>query len=467
VTHYDLVVIGTGSGNTILNHRFADRKVAIVERSTFGGTCLNVGCIPTKMFVHTADLAATPSLSSRYGVDEQLLGVRWPEIRDRIFGRIDPIAASGSEYRHHHADNANVTVYDGTGRFTGVKELTVDNLDGTTSVFSADQFVLATGSRPIVPFIPGLEETGYHTSNTIMRLEQLPRRLGIIGSGFVAAEFAHIFSSYGVEVTLIARSELLLRHEDTDIAERFTQLALSRYDVRLDHETIRVARRDNGAILIGMLYPDGADEVEVDELLVAVGRTPNSDLLNLDATGVEVDSEGRVVVDEYQQTTADGIYALGDVTSPHQLKHVANHEARVVKHTLLNPNDRIKADHRFVPHAVFSSPQIAVVGLTEQEARDRGIPYVAGVEKYADIAYGWAMEDTSGFAKILADPKTGQIIGCHILGPQASAVIQPVIQAMSFGLDAYSMARNQYWIHPAMSELIENALLKLKLDPEG
>ena len=467
MTHYDLVVIGTGSGNTIVNHRFADRKVAIVERGTFGGTCLNVGCIPTKMFAYTADLAYTPSVSSRYGVDEQRLDVDWPAIRDRIFGRIDPIAAGGSEYRHHHADNANVTVYDGTGRFTGVKELTVDNLDGTTSVFSADQFVLATGSRPIVPFIPGLEETGYHTSNTIMRLEQLPRRLGIIGSGFVAAEFAHIFSSYGVEVTLIARSELLLRHEDTDIAERFTQLALSRYDVRLDHETIRVSRRENGSILIGMLYPDGADEVEVDELLVAVGRTPNSDLLNLEATGVEVDDQGRVVVDEYQQTNVDGIYALGDVTSPHQLKHVANHEARVVKHNLLNPTDRIEADHRFVPHAVFSSPQVAAVGLTEQEARDRGIPYVAGVEKYADIAYGWAMEDTTGFAKILADPKTGQIIGCHILGPQASAVIQPVIQAMSFGLDAYSMARNQYWIHPAMSELIENALLKLQLDPKS
>ena len=467
MTHYDLVIIGTGSGNTIVNHRFADWKVAIVERGTFGGTCLNVGCIPTKMFVHTADLAATPSVSSRYGVDEQLLGVRWPEVRDRIFGRIDPIAASGSEYRHHHADNANVTVYDGTGRFTGVKELTVDNKDGTTSVFSADRFVLAAGSRPIEPSIPGLEDVGYHTSNTIMRIEQLPRRLGIIGSGFVAAEFAHVFSSYGVDVTLIARSKLLLRHEDTDVAERFTEIARGKYDVRLNHETIRVTRQHDGTILIKTLDPDGADEIVVDELLVAVGRTPNSDVLNLDATGVEVDKEGRVVVDEYQQTTVDGIYALGDVTTPHQLKHVANHEARVVKHNLLNPDDRIKADHRFVPHAVFSSPQIAAVGLTEQEARDRGIPYVAGVEQYADIAYGWAMEDTTGFAKILADPKTAQIIGCHIIGPQASAVIQPVIQAMSFGLDAVSMARNQYWIHPALSELIENALLKIKLDPEG
>ncbi len=463
MTHYDLVIIGTGSGNTIVNRRFADQKVAIVERGLFGGTCLNVGCIPTKMFVHTADLAAVPSVSSRYGVDTELTGVRWRDVRDRIFGRIDPIAAGGSEYRHHHADNANVTVYDGTGRFTGVKELTVDGKDGTTSTLTADQFVLATGSRPIVPFIPGLEEVGYHTSNTIMRLDEPPRRLGIIGSGFVAAEFAHVFSSYGVEVTLIARSNRLMRHEDAEIAERFTEIAQSKYDVRLDHDTVRAARRDDGSIALEMLSPQGVDELVVDEVLVAVGRTPNSDTMNLDATGVEVDAEGRVVVDEYQQTTVDGIYALGDVTSPHQLKHVANHEARVVKHNLLNPTDRIKSDHRFVPHAVFSAPQIAAVGLTEEQAEERGIPYVVGRQQYADIAYGWAMEDTTGFAKILADPETGQIIGCHIIGPQASSVIQPVIQAMSFGLDAYSMARDQYWIHPAMSELIENALLKLKL----
>jgi mycothione reductase len=466
VTHYDLVIIGTGSGNTIVNHRFADWKVAIVERGTFGGTCLNVGCIPTKMFVHTADLAATPSVSSRYGVDEHLLDVRWPAVRDRIFGRIDPIASGGSEYRHHHPDNANVTVYDGTGRFTGDKELTVDRKDGSTSVLTAERYVLAAGSRPIVPPIPGLEETGFQTSNTIMRLEELPRRLAIIGSGFVAAEFAHVFSSFGVDVTLIARSNELLRHEDADIAERFTQIAQGKYNVRLNHETIRVARHPDGSVLIGMLNPDGADELVVDEVLVAVGRVPNSDLLNLEATGVKVDHEGRVVVDEFQQTNVEDIYALGDVTNPHQLKHVANHEARVVKHNLLNPADRIKADHRFVPHAVFSSPQIAGVGLTEQEARDRGIPYVVGIQQYADIAYGWAMEDTTGFAKVLADPETAQIIGFHIIGPQASSVIQPVVQAMSFGLDAYSMAREQYWIHPAMSELIENALLKLDLHPK-
>lgn len=313
-----------------------------------------------------------------------------------------------------------------------------------------------------MPIIPGLVETGFHTSGTIMRLEERPRRLGIIGSGFVAAEFAHVFSSLGVEVTMIARSDQLLRHEDKEIAARFTEIAQDQYEVRLLHETIHVERGDDG-ITLKMLTPQGVDHLVVDELLVAVGRTPNSDVLNVKATGIELEPDGRVVVDEFQETAVEGIYALGDVCSPYQLKHVANHEARVVAHNLLHPEDRIEADHRYVPHAVFSSPQIAAVGLTEEEAIEQGIRYVVGREAYADIAYGWAMEDTTGFAKILADPDSGEILGCHVIGPQAPTVIQPVIQAMSFGLDAHTMARGQYWIHPAMPEVIENALLALKL----
>jgi mycothione reductase len=173
---------------------------------------------------------------------------------------------------------------------------------------------------------------------------------------------------------------------------------------------------------------------------------------------------GHVVVDDYQETAVEGIYALGDLSSPSELKHVANHEARVVQHNLLHPDERITADHRFVPHAVFTHPQVASVGLTEQKARGLGVSYVVSKQDYAGIAYGWAMEDTTGFAKLLADPATGQILGAHIIGPQASSVIQPLIQAMSFGLDAHSMARGQYWIHPAMPELVENALLNLPLD---
>jgi mycothione reductase len=450
VTHFDLVIIGTGSGNSILDERFADWRVAIVEKGVFGGTCLNVGCIPTKMFVHPADLAATPGAGARLGVDLTLDGVRWPDIRDRIFGRIDPIAEGGREYRRHHPDNANVTLYEGTARFTGPRTLDVDG-----ATVTADRIVLAAGGRPVVPDVPGLDEVGYHTSDSVMRLDELPRHLTIIGSGFVSAEFAHVFSSFGVEVTVIARSDALLRHEDGDISARFTELARGRWDVRLETKVLRASP--------GIVLDLDGEPLRTDLVLVAVGRTPNSDLLNLPAAGIEVTDEGYVVVDDYQRATAEGVWALGDISSPFELKHVANHEARVVQHNLLNPSAPVAADHRFVPHAVFTSPQVASVGLTEEQAIERGVRYVAAKQDYAGIAYGWAMEDTTGFAKLLADPASGQLLGAHIIGPQASTLIQPLIQAMSFGLDARAMARGQYWIHPAMPELVENALLNLPL----
>jgi mycothione reductase len=463
VRTFDLVIIGTGSGNSILDPRFRDWDVAVVEKGTFGGTCLNVGCIPTKMFVHTADLAATPAASERFGVDSTLDGVRWPEVRDRIFNRIDPIAAGGREYRASHEDNKNVTVFEGQGRFTAPKVLEVTFPDGRTETITAEKFVLAAGGRAVIPDVPGLSDVPVHTSDTIMRLDGLPRRLTILGSGFVASEFAHVFSSFGVQVTLIARSGALLRAEDDDISARFTELASAKWDVRLERKTVR-AEQDGGVIRLHLEGPNGAEVVESDVLLVATGRTPNSDLLDVTTGGITTGPTGHVVVDQYQRTSVEGVYALGDISSPYELKHVANHESRIVQHNLLNPDALQAADHRFVPHAVFTSPQIASVGLTEREALAGNIRYVQATQDYAGIAYGWAMEDTTGFVKLLADPATGQLIGAHIIGPQAPTVIQPLIQAMSFGLDARSMARGQYWIHPGMPEVVENALLSLVLD---
>ncbi|HEY3750491.1 MAG TPA: mycothione reductase [Pseudonocardiaceae bacterium] len=460
--HFDLVIIGTGSGNSILGPEFAGQDVALVEKGVFGGTCLNVGCIPTKMFVHTADIAEYATHGPRYGVDSELNGVRWADVRNRIFDRIDPIADGGRIYRTSHEDNKNVTVYQGVARFTGHKTLSID-VHGQTETITADRIVLAAGSRPTVPDIPGLVESGFHTSDDIMRLDTLPRRLVILGSGFIGAEFAHILSAFGVEITMVARSGALLRSEDEAVSARFTEVARRRWDVRLDSKTTQV-RRVGNEVVVNIEGPHGAEVITADALLLAVGRQPNSDLLDVAATGVATDADGFVVVDDYQQTSVDGIYALGDISSHYQLKHVANHEAKIVRYNLSHPDQPKQADHRFVPHAVFTSPQIAAVGLTEAEATERGLGYVTSIQEYGGIAYGWAMEDTTGFAKLIADPATGQLLGAHIIGPQAPTVIQPLVQAMSFGLDARTMARGQYWIHPAMGELVENALLNLPLD---
>ncbi len=457
--HHDLVIVGTGSGNGIPDERFADLDVAIVEEGTFGGTCLNVGCIPTKMFVHTADLAAGARGSSRFGVDAHVDTVRWPDIRDRIFGRIDPIADAGRRYRES-ADN--ITVYSEHASFVGHKQLRL----ASGETLTGERFVLAAGSRAVIPDVPGLVELHPYTSDTVMRIEELPSSMAILGGGIVAAEMAHVFASLGVAVTVINRSPGLLRSEDHDVSARFTELAGLKWDLRLGR-VVAKAEPANGGVRLHLAdalgQPDPAP-VDVDMLLVATGRVPNSATLDVGKAGVVTHADGRVVVDAYQRTTVDGIYALGDLSNEWQLKHVANLEARVVQHNLLHEESPIEADHRFVPHAIFSSPQVAGVGQTEEALRASNTPYVSATQPYADIAYGWAMEDTSGFAKLLADPSTGQLLGAHIIGPQASSVIQPVIQAMSFGLPAGEMATGQYWIHPAMPEVIENALLRLALD---
>ena len=213
---------------------------------------------------------------------------------------------------------------------------------------------------------------------------------------------------------------------------------------------------------------DNGATLHADTVLAATGRVPNGDLLDAQLAGVEV-RDGSVVVDEYQRTTARGIFALGDVSSDYQLKHVANHEMRVVKENLLldwDDTDKLKqSDHRYVPSAVFTDPQIAMVGLTENQARAKGYDVRAKVQDYGDVAYGWAMEDTTGIAKIIVEADSGKILGAHIMGHQASSLIQPIIQAMTFGLAGQDMARGQYWIHPALPEAIENALLALCGEP--
>jgi len=457
VTHYDLAIIGTGSGNSIVNEEFSHLRIAILEEGTFGGTCLNVGCIPTKMFVYPADLAYAAVHAEPLGVDTTLDKVRWPEIRDRIFTRIDPISEAGRRWRTE--GNDNVTVYDGHARFTGALELDT----GTGETITADQIVLAAGSRAVVPPIEGLDEVEHHTSDTIMRIDDLPRRLAIIGGGFVAAEFAHVFGSFGTHVTIVNRSGALLREEDHDISERFTEIAQQRWDVRLDTVVGKVEECDGG-IRVHLHQNGEVSTLEVDMLLIATGRRSNSDGLDLQHAGVEVDARGLVKVDAHQRTSAPGVWALGDISNRYQLKHVSNHEARVVQHNLLHPDDLVPANHDNVPSAVFTHPQIASVGLTEKEAQEQGVRYVTARQSLGDTAYGWAMEDTTSFAKVLADPATGLLLGAHLIGPQSSNLIQPLIHAMSFGQTAHDVARGQYWIHPALSEVVENVLLGLVAD---
>lgn len=288
--------------------------------------------------------------------------------------------------------------------------------------------------------------------------------MAVLGSGYIASEFAHVFASFGTRVTVVARGPRLLRQMDDEISDRFTRIAAQKWDVRLNESMSGAQPLPGGGV---RLLCGAGEALDVDVLLVATGRTPNGDRLGLETIGITLTDDGRVPVDAHGRTPARGVWALGDVSSPHQLKHVANHELRVVQDNLLRGWDAghlESFDHRFVPAAVFTHPQVATVGLTEAQARERGYDVTVKVQEYGDVAYGWAMEDTVGFCKVIAERGTGRLLGVHVLGAQAATVIQPAIQAMSFGLTAREMARGQYWIHPALPEVLENALLGLELD---
>ena len=457
VNDFDLIIIGSGSANSLIGPEYDDSRVAMIESGTFGGTCLNVGCIPTKMYVYAAEVAGTIRSAGTYGIDADIDAVRWPDIRDRIFGRIDPISAGGRDYR---VDASNVTLFTGRASFTGPKTLSVASPDGSTQLITGARIVIATGARPMIPDVISDSGVSVHTSDTVMRLDQLPQTMLIVGGGFIASEFAHVFHALGVEVTIINRSNGLLTHLDSEVSEAFTAAAQAQWDVRLEVTIEELTACTRGGVSADL--SDGTT-IEVDVVLVATGRLPNSDGMGLEHAGVALGEDDRIQVDAYGRTTAPDVWSLGDVSSTHQLKHVANHEAKVVAHNLAHGDDLRAFRHTNVPAAVFTHPQIATVGLTERQAREAGHDVSVKVQRYADVAYGWAMEDTGSFLKLVADRKTGLLLGAHFLGPQSSSLIQPLIQAMTFALPVETMAREQYWIHPALSEVLENALLGLEI----
>ena len=448
---YDLVIVGAGSGNMLPSEEFGDWRIAVVESDRFGGTCLNRGCIPSKMFVYTADVASTVQHAGRYGIKAKFSGADWPAIRERVFGRIDPLHDGAVSYRR----SKGIDVYTKPAAFTGPGVLRV----GEDEIRST-RFVLAVGSRPAIPDLPGLSDVPYYTSDTIMRLKSLPKSMIVLGGGYIGAEMSHIFGSLGTKITIVNRSPQLLAQHDLDVALRFTEIYQRRFDVRLGAAVKGISATRHG-VRAELTTPGGTQAVDAEVLLVATGRVPNSDRLNVAAAGIAVDEHGHVKTDLAYATNVPGIWAFGDLANHFQLKHMANAEAKLVRYNLTHPGEPKLTPFRVVPAAVFADPQIASVGLTEQAMKASGQPYISAVRPYSDAAYGWALEDTTSFAKVLADPSTRLLLGAHIIGPQASTLIQPLIQAMCLGNTVDQVASDVLYIHPALSEVVEQALLEL------
>ena len=375
--------------------------------------------------------------------------IDWQRLVGRVWEKIDPIAEAGAEYRR---SQPNVTVYDAPARFVEPYVLETDGRHIT-----ADRIVLGAGARPVVPDIPGLKDITFHTSDSIMHLVTQPFSLLIVGGGYIGVEMAHFFGSLGTHITVTDHGGALIKRQDDDIAQAFTRIFERRFDVLL-HTRVTGFRQENAHIVVQLEVDGRPRTIRVDTVLVASGRQPNSDRLNVAAAGIKVDDRGRVITDDGMETNVPGIFAFGDLASRHPLKHIANAEARAIAEHLIGGVKR-PVEYDGVPNAVFSSPQVASAGLSERDAQRQGRPYMTARRQYADTAYGWAMEDNESFVKLVADPDSRLLLGAHIMGAHASLLIQPLVQGMKYRQTIDEMARTIY-IHPALTEVVEQALLE-------
>ncbi|MBI4450828.1 dihydrolipoyl dehydrogenase [Candidatus Woesearchaeota archaeon] len=443
---FDVIVIGAGSGLEISSDA-ASRglKVAVVEKGPFGGTCLNRGCIPSKMLIHSADVMETVQKANKFGIRAKVAGVDWKRIIGRVNKTIDEEAAM---IEHGNRQTSKIAVYKAQAKFVGPKQLDVGK-----EVITAAKIFICAGTRPFVPKIPGLDSVPYMTSDEALRLKKQPKHLIIIGGGYISAELAHFYGTLGTKITIIQRSGRLMTAEDSELAQRFTEVYQRRFNVLLNSTTDKVYRKGKG-IAVEVSVGRKKKRITGDALLVATGRVPNSDILNVKATGVLTDERGFVKVNEYLETSVPGIRAIGDIAGVFQFKHSANLEAAYASNNAFNPKKPVP--YQAMPHAAFTSPQVAGVGYTEDELKKQNLHYVKSVYEYKDTAYGASIQDNDGFVKVLADPETKEILGCHIIGTHASMLIHEVVVAMRAGLGVQGIL-NAVHIHPALNEVVQRA----------
>lgn len=494
VDKFDLIVIGSGSGLDVAN-AVAEMgfKVAIIEKGRMGGTCLNRGCIPSKLLIHSADVIDTIKSADKFGITVSGYNIDFKKIIDRVNKIVD---SDADQIRQAFKGLDNPRLFPRLCKFVGNKTIEVEDIQGddkTSTLITADKILIASGTRPTIPKIPGLEKGGYITSDEALRLTEQPKVLTIIGGGLIAAELGHFYGSLGTKINIIQRNHELLSYEDEEVSKKFTELFSQKYNVYLDSsvESVQIRKGEKSyteseakqktttttttfLTTIRNHSKESKDKdiqteaktttttattitIESDQLLIAVGRTPNSDLLDLDKTGVKVNEKGFISVDEYLETSIRGIYALGDAIGRYQFKHSANHEAQYAFQNITHPENKIAVDYAAMPHAIFSSPQIAGVGYTEQQLKKAGIVYSKVVYYYKDTAMGQAIEDTDGFVKFLFEKENGKILGCHILGAEASILIHEVLIAMKSGSGTMRDIIRTIHIHPALSEVISRA----------
>ena len=426
---YNLAVLGAGSAGLVTAYigSAVKARVALIERDRMGGDCLNTGCVPSKALIRSARLVAEMHSAQRYGVEPPDVEVDFARVMERVQDVVRQIEPHDSVERY---TGLGVDVLQGAGRLVSPWEVEVDGRRIT-----ARNIVIATGARPLVPALPGLEQVGYLTSETLWELRELPRRLVVLGGGPIGVELAQCFARFGSEVTVVEMAPRLLPREDEDAAGLLEScLRAEGLRVAASHRAVRIESRDGEPRLV--CEHEGAETaLPFDQLLVALGRRPNTRGFGLEELGVALDERGQVAVDAVMRSNFPNIYACGDVAGPYQFTHVASHQAwYAAVNSLLAPFWSFRADYRVIPWAIFTDPEVARVGLSEAEARDRDIDYEVTRYDLGELDRAIADGSARGFVKVLTPPGKDRILGATIVGPEAGNLVAEFVLAMKHGL---------------------------------
>ncbi|MEJ2695485.1 MAG: dihydrolipoyl dehydrogenase [Candidatus Sulfobium sp.] len=450
---YDAVVVGAGDvGLGIVFSALADdMRVALIERRDVGGTCVNVGCVPSKTLIFAADRVMEIREAGKLGIAADIKNIDFNSVMKRMREAVD---FGRNSIREALESSANLDFYHGEGRF--VDHYTLEVKDER---IKGRKIFIASGTRPFIPPVKGLDGVNYLTNETLLKLEKKPDSMIIIGGGYIGVEYAHFFEAMGTAITLAEKGPHLVLHEEPEISELLKKELKRRMKVLTGAEVVEVKRGRSGYIVVVRSDEGGTEELMGDEVLIAVGRKSNADLLDIEKTGLQAGRANFIDVNDYLETGRENIWAVGDAIGRQMFTHAGDKEAEVAWHNATH-EEKLRMDFVNVPHAVFTYPQIASVGLTEEKARE-GHAVLVGRAKYSDTVKGTAMVEHEGFAKAVVEKETGRILGFHIIGPYAPILIQEVVNAMIHDNDVSYISESMH-IFPALSGLITETLENLE-----
>ncbi len=447
---FDVIVIGTGGGTKIaMPCAKQGMRVALIEEDDFGGTCLNRGCIPSKMLIHPAEVADLARHSEAIGLD--LSGeatLRFGDIISRITRNIRTIS---DKNRDTHKAFPGISYYAAHATFLENHILQVGE-----EIITAPRIFVGTGSRPQIPDIPGLSGTPYITSKEALQLPRPPKRLIVIGAGYIATELGGAYSIYGTEVHFLVRSRFL-RGLDVDISNEFERIFKRQNHVHRPFSIQNIDHNGKAFSIHGTLDGKPTRPVEAEHLLVATGVIPNTDNLGIKNTDIQLSSKGYICTNAYLETDASGVYALGDCVGNYLFRHTVNYEGEYLMRSVFGTTPPSPIDYGPVPYAVFTVPQIAGVGMTEEQANTRSLPIIIGKATYADSTPGMARASDHGFAKVIFDKATRQLLGAHIIGEEASSIIHLFVAMMKRNGTVDDLM-DMIFIHPALAEVARDSV---------